>query len=304
MSNKIPIANRVYSCDRSCLDFGLDWLTVSAVMPVEDLGDWAARWYGVTWEWLRHGFRWWGLAASGSGGSKLNGANAANELLSAVELPGGIVGRAFTRVRRSLRCLASVDWHATRVDVRWDGSGVSPGLLMAAMRGGRIQSASARFDWRESTDGQTFYWGRDAKGRGDRVLCCYNRRGFNRVEFRAYGPAAAVLGAAAASCGLLEFESQCRGMLMGLLTVDDPEWRHLAGDAVPVRIGRAERFGSRDTNAEWIQRQRKQLAVYVRLNGWDALRSVVDAGGRDLSLRMLSEYGLGVAGKAAYREGA
>lgn len=289
---------------------GLDWLTVTAMMPIEELGKWAARWFGpLEWQDSGHGYRWWGRSSIGTSGAFLRGEMAGHPEWSAVELPGEVCNRSLGRVRRALLELdrATGDgmvgskWRVTRLDFRWDGGAVSPGWLRDAIQSGDARCYARRMEWRDSSTGQTCYIGRDGTGHAEVVICVYNARGFNRVELRVYKGRALALAWMLMTVGGREWEARCRGVLASQVECDAEEWRDLVGDADRLQLpGDPRSVRSIESNAAHVRRQAKSLAIYTRLHGASGLRRVVEEGGGRLSLRELAEYGLGAAPRAAY----
>jgi hypothetical protein len=77
----------------------------------------------------------------------------------------------------------------TRLDIAFDGHDISPMLLQQTWLDGNVNTRVRResVDFRhEGVDviGNTFYIG---SKKSERVLCAYDRRGFNRLEFRVRG---------------------------------------------------------------------------------------------------------------------
>lgn len=97
-------------------------------------------------------------------------------------------------------------WKLTRVDSAWDRSGASPELCFAAAKRGDVRTRlkllnrlgegppdeEADCPVKHTEDG----WGRKTFAMRSQTwgLCVYDRRGFNRVEFRAFGAKAECIG--------------------------------------------------------------------------------------------------------------
>lgn len=289
--------------------FGIDYLSLTAKLKMEALGEWSERWFGpLAWEEQSHGYRWWGRTAKGVRGAMLQGENTKNPEWSGVELPGVIADRVVSRVRRATLELdrltdgGAIDrWRVGRCDVRWDGGEVSPQMLRDAVVAGVARVTTEKRDWRQSSTGDTIYIGKDGKSHNPVVVCVYNMRGYNRVELRVTGRLAVALILQLQMRGGVEWEKYCREVLRGQVEWDNPAWLAVVGAGPGSRLaGEGYRPHNIESNRTYIERTCKALAIYARLHGVAGLRATVEAGAMRLSTRDLAEYGLGPAPRAAY----
>ena len=86
-----------------------------------------------------------------------------------------------------LRAVYGWGWrvNAKRVDYRWDGHGLSPYLLEHHRQLGNFTSRAfgpSEHDLQANAEGSTFYLGNPKKSPRTRLLRCYDRRGYNRLE--------------------------------------------------------------------------------------------------------------------------
>lgn len=79
---------------------------------------------------------------------------------------------------------------ASRVDVAFDHCEFRPRDLRRCFVSGKTQTRIRRHSFISSNDGETFYCGSNESFR----LCCYDKRGFTRAEFRVFGSKAAWFG--------------------------------------------------------------------------------------------------------------
>lgn len=91
----------------------------------------------------------------------------------------------------ALICLVEhLELSVTRLDVAFDGHGVSPALLEETWRDGNVNTRVRRESCKwinegvDDSTGNSFYIGSRSS---ERHICCYDKRGFNRLEFRLKG---------------------------------------------------------------------------------------------------------------------
>lgn len=159
-------------------------------------------------------------------------------------LPGLLDGLA----RSGLR------WRSKRIDVAWDHHSITPRLLDRTIRRGDLRSRTLtkdHRDWRDNEAGQTCYLGL-RKHHKERMLRCYNSRGFNRLELEVTGGWAESLGERLVGSSPDRWPVLAVGVLRGAVDFVDRK-ANARVDRCPLLpwwssfIGEAEKIKMRDT---------------------------------------------------------
>lgn len=112
----------------------------------------------------------------------------------AVNLPGSaceLLGQAGV-----LALATELGLRPSRLDLAWDTNTLTPDRVREAWLEGNAVTRARWYDWRENSEGKTFYLGRRGSDPDVRLLRVYDRRGDTRVELEAHGKRSAFLWAA------------------------------------------------------------------------------------------------------------
>jgi len=122
----------------------------------------------------------------------------------------------------------------TRFDVAWDTDILTPAMARAAHVSGDAVTFARAWDWRENSEGSTFYLGKRGSDNDVRLLRVYDRRGPTRVELELHGKRAQMLWAVLDGAALEDWSAGCLAYL-----VDFVDFRDRAADP---NVGRCPRL--------------------------------------------------------------
>ncbi len=141
-------------------------------------------------------------------------------------------------------------WHSSRVDLAFDHVAFSPHMIRDAIERRDFNSRCLRYedrDWNENHEGTTAYLGQ-RRGRKDRKLRVYDKRGYNRCEAEFMGHWARTAVRHLASTSVAEWPAMALSLIRGMVDFVDssaneriercallPWWSDFVGDVDKIR---------------------------------------------------------------------
>jgi hypothetical protein len=294
------------------LDFGLDYLKFTIFCPFDDCqslvdshlldrpGMFLPEGSSIESGWAPRASvgRWERLEDFGAGWIQIRSPKHYLEPYTVFEMKGE--GCTFFQAHLGgfLRAVAASGyrWNGKRVDARWDGSSITPGMFDEAVRAGNFVSRCLVLgdrDWRNNEEGSTAYLGNH---KSPKMVRLYDRRGFNRLENQLKDEHANSLLRELVVADESRWSVISLGYLLATVDFRDaagatrikraprlPWWEHFVGEAEkvltltktpgkvsykPLAIGLAD---------EWVKRNRRKLRLVQSALGskwvWERVRA-------------------------------